>query len=462
MNAIIWYLLYAAMTALTGYTVLCLTSKKRNVTLPLVMALSCALGTGIVSFFLFYLSLVGFSPNRYIIGLISIGSVVLLGGIIYKKKWIYPSLPSLKNISGLDWLFLSLLIVLLSVVIIETVGTPVHNIDAIAIWELKAKVLSQESVKQTDYFTDLTKSYSHLDYPLLLPLYVAGFYSLSGVMESRSAQFAHVFFYLTFLCLLYSALRHYLSRTPVLILLTVYFSAPLLMSQSAAGLADLPLMIFYLGAVMSVGFWRKSHSSKDLLMAALMLAFLCFTKNEGYALAIIICAVLIGQMLLRKEFPYLKKAGLLFLIAAAITLPWFIFLQSIPKTHENYAARLALSGIFSQLNRIPTILHSFFTAVLSLNQWGAFWVVFIAFSIAGARSFKRGAVLFLLSVLCFHGLLYLLVFIITPWDLPVLLGIKTQPLLLLISPIALLIIAAIWKELEPAASVLHNGITHEK
>jgi hypothetical protein len=57
---------------------------------------------------------------------------------------------------------------------------PLVEWDVIAIWALKGKVLLHESVNGSAYFHDVSKAYSHLDYPLLWPLAMSWVWCWAG------------------------------------------------------------------------------------------------------------------------------------------------------------------------------------------------------------------------------------------------------------------------------------------
>jgi hypothetical protein len=74
---------------------------------------------------------------------------------------------------------LAVILVMFLIVLGDSLLMPVYNGDAYAIWVLKAKVLFYEGFRSA-YFRNPNLGYSHLDYPLLIPMLISGVYSILG------------------------------------------------------------------------------------------------------------------------------------------------------------------------------------------------------------------------------------------------------------------------------------------
>src|SRR5262249_37475285 len=57
-----------------------------------------------------------------------------------------------------------------------------------AIWALKAKILLHEPASSSSYFSDLSRAYSHLDYPLLWPLAIAWAWTAVGEADLTAVK----------------------------------------------------------------------------------------------------------------------------------------------------------------------------------------------------------------------------------------------------------------------------------
>ncbi len=86
------------------------------------------------------------------------------------------------------------------------------------------------------------------------------------------------------------------------------------------------------------------------------------------------------------------------------------------------------------------VAPAFFGQMLEFQNAGLFWML-LAFSAAvGWRGFRRLPVLLLWALLLAHQSLYVITFMVTPWDLNVLLPMISPKLLMQTSPAAVLLI----------------------
>src|SRR5262249_46507300 len=129
-------------------------------------------------------------------------------------------------------------------------SAPLLDWDAFAIWGLKAKVVAHEALRPTPaYFHDLTFSYSHLDYPLMLPFLTAGAYAASGAMDDPAAKLVSLFLDSLIVPMLYLGLRWKLSRRAAACLSVIPALLPVMFRLAGGGCADLPLAAFYAGSL---------------------------------------------------------------------------------------------------------------------------------------------------------------------------------------------------------------------
>src|SRR5439155_6948525 len=118
--------------------------------------------------------------------------------------------------------------------------------DAWAIWSLKAKVVTREALNpRPAYFTTLSLSYSHLDYPLLLPFLTAGHFAMQGAMDDRASQSIHFFLYVGLITSVYAISRANLRRPAAMLLTLTTAAIPTLITWAPSGDADLLLMFFF-------------------------------------------------------------------------------------------------------------------------------------------------------------------------------------------------------------------------
>ena len=150
--------------------------------------LSWGLGIVVSTQVLFFASLAGMRPH-WLTGVVTFIALALAA--FTRKQGIHawwgsgssaqPRSQSGSHVS----IILDLALGTIVVVTLFVVGTvcllePLVEWDVLAIWAFKAKILAAEPASATEYFYDISKAYSHPDYPLLWPLAIAWVWSVVG------------------------------------------------------------------------------------------------------------------------------------------------------------------------------------------------------------------------------------------------------------------------------------------
>lgn len=443
-------LVLAAGVLVPGYAVLCGLAGARSMPVSLALGLCLALGAGTLSYAMFLLSLAGLVPSAAAV-LAAIAVAALGIAIAGRSRRVRIDAPT-----PLPRWHEGALVVLLALpcawLVADAVRVPIQNIDAIAIWALKAKVLAREAVGASAYFRDPALSYSHQDYPLLVPFLAATAYGLRGTVDEPIAKLAQGAVFIALLLLLHAGFRRSLSRAASLLLLLLFAASPGMLSQAAGGLADPALMLYYAGSLVALLVWLETSDTSWLSIGALLTAFLVFTKNEGMALAAIHLAVFPlaawqagGRRSVRA---FAVRAGL----ALLLLLPWLWFRAGLPKTHENYGALLRPARIAERLDRVPEILGFLGRTMADPSLWGGLWLLLpIAWLLAWGQGASRDARVLWACLLCHLGV-YVVIFVVTPWDVRALLEAKAYPLLLQASPALLLLLSVQWGSLTTRAA----------
>lgn len=170
--------------------------------------------------------------------------------------------------------------------------------DTVGIWNVRAQYLFAGG---DVWRAAVSPEQSHGDYPLMLPLAVASFWSWVGDSSNLLAPFAIA---LSFLLALVGVVLFGLTATRDRFVGMVGVSAllgvPLVVIWSSALYADVPL-IFFFTAVIVMGSllprWPESRPELLLVIGAL-LAFGAWTKNEGQLFAAVALASLVVVTLL--------------------------------------------------------------------------------------------------------------------------------------------------------------------
>lgn len=443
---------YLVLILFLGYGITSLILKGRKTSLCEIFFLSSAVGAGTLGFILFWLSLLGFKPSALILLCITFSAALIIF-CRYKRSSLLTFTKSSETLPGFyrkNWwvvfpaLFILSLMTIL--VVVNSLLIPLYDIDAFAIWGLKAKVLVYEDLRSASYFYRLPLSFSHLDYPLLVPFLTSGVYATIGGIDDQTGKIIYPLLYLSLMCLSYTALRWKLREKEAFLLCAIMMSLPALIRWSGAGVADMVLTLFYGGSVYYITKFLSGKGSQDLTLAMMFTSFCAFTKNEGLALALINIIVLLFFNL-RAGF---KKRDLM--ISACfvsgvllLLLPWFIWSKDIPRTYENYPSRIDATLFFENISRLKVIIPAFLKQFIYFERWGAFWLLLPVFAVLGWKAFQKQHTIIMWAFFASHIFLYIFIFIITPWDPEHLALMSLERLLLHSTPAVLLLIAFHWE-----------------
>lgn len=439
------YLIFYFLTIITaGFAVVSFILNGQKRPLLETLSLTMLIGAGTVSVIFFWLALLGLKPSRLIIALIF---AVFAGVIIYLRKQqkiaslMIPGKLNRKEcicfgISGLILLFM------FGIVIAQSLTMPLYDIDAYALWGLKAKALYYEGLVDGGLFYQLPLSYSHLNYPLLEPFLVTGVYVSIGQVHDLIGKIIFPFFYIGMAGFIFSSLRWKLQRVPALLLTVMFMSLPAMIRWVGAGKADFPVAVFHALSVFYLVKFIKEEKSADLILALITSVFCAFVKNEGIALAALNIGVFGAfYVLFPFSFKKLKIVGAFVLGIGLLMLPWFFWAHDIPKTHENYPQRIFFIFNTENLTRIKEILGFFTSTFCNFKRWGILWIILPVAALLNHRVCRRRYVLVMWALLILQIALYFYVFIISPWDPKNLADMALERILLHASPLAIFLIA---------------------
>jgi hypothetical protein len=440
--------LYLLLIMLVGLAVLSAILPDRPMSLAQLAALGPAVGAGTMGLLLFWSSLIGFAPSRPLLAIIVVMALTLLVLRQKTNRWPVRFRPNDREKGG-KWIVVPLAAIVIWVAIISAgaVSTPLSDWDAFAIWGFKAKVLAHEALRPTPaYFHDLSLSYSHLDYPLMVPFLTAGAYAAMGTVDDQTGKLVSVFLDVLLVPMVYLGLRWKLRRLPSVCLSAILILLPVMLRLAGAGCADLPLTMFYAGSILYVGRWIDQRQRADLILAILFSAFMAFTKNEGLVLALINGAVMLGFGLYYG--PRRAWIGALFFFAGLLAMDaaWLIWNRSLPRTHEDYGAKLWSSLLVTNLPRLKQIIPLMTVQAAEFQTWGLLWILLVVMVLLGWRAWRRSYVLALWVLLGLHLLSYALVYCVTPWELATLMSMTMDRLLLHTVPAVIFLAGWHWAE----------------
>ena len=443
--------LYLLLIALVGYTVISAIHASNRMTIVQLIGLGPAVGAGTMGLLLFWTSLIGFTPSRNVLAII--GILTLASLLVMKKnhRLVRIKIPAIDWEKGDGWMIAPSLVMLMGLVMIITVAlsSPLSEWDAFAIWGFKAKVLAHEALRPTPAdFHDLTLSYSHLDYPLMVPFLTAGAHAAMGTVDDQTVKLASAFLDVLLVPMVYLGLRWKLRRLPAACLCAILAMLPVMFRYGGVGCADLPLAMFYAGSIFYVARWIDQQQREDLILAILFSAFAAFTKNEGMVLALINGAVILGFELWGGRRRVWGGAAAFFTGLLAMDAAWLIWSRNLPHTHEDYGSKLLSSALVTHLPRLKEIIPAMLVQITEFHVWGLLWIMAVVLALLGWRALARPYVMALWILLGLHLMSYALAYIVTPWDLGMLMPMTMNRLLLHTVPAVILLAGWHWAELE--------------
>lgn len=187
--------------------------------------------------------------------------------------------------------------------------------DAFAIWNLHARFLFLGGPHWRDAFSPLIP-WSHPDYPLLLPAFIAHFWTFLG--HDSPAVPAVVGFLFTFATvgLLCSSLFILRGRLPAMLGGLALLSTPAFFEVGAWQYSDIPLGFFFLATVALcclrenlASLYPEHRFSGILVLAGLAAGLATWTKNEGL---LFFCAMILARIviLMRRGEPRQDPAAI--------------------------------------------------------------------------------------------------------------------------------------------------------
>jgi len=288
--------------------------------------------------------------------------------------------------------------------------------DGLFVWGIKARYFFATGGVPQTYFSDLSRDWSHIDYPFLLPVSEALVYRAAGVADERLIMVVIAAFFISMLVLLHELVRFWRGEGMALVAILVLLTIPALWSFAGQGMADLPLAVFVLAGGGLVATWlERPGSLRQLVLGALLLAMAVWVKREGL-MAWAAAGVAVGVWALMasvraRRLAWRPVAG--YLAPVLVLVPWLADLALHHVVDRNYA-RLSLGWLVQHGHRLPVLAHALLAELTRLPNWGLAWVLVAAALVLSPplRSSARG---FLLWVVAAHLLSLPLIYTFSTW-----------------------------------------------
>lgn len=273
--------------------------------------------------------------------------------------------------TGLAWGTLALEVVRN---VVASFGSPL-GWDGLVDWAFKANVVFLSGGIPASYFMDLSREWSHLDYPWLIPLNEAWVYFLTGGMNDKAIKLLFASFDTALLLLVFFAGRRWLSAEASFVITALFALVPALDSWAMTGYADVPLAALWLAAAICFCDWLQSSRAADLLLSGIFAALAAWTKNEGLVLLAFQSAAVAAVVLQRRNQRLLAQAAAYAAACAVVIGPWLALRQHYHLPNSDFLA-VTLANTLDHLDRLPLVAVMTLQELTNVQDWGLLWLVF--------------------------------------------------------------------------------------
>jgi hypothetical protein len=178
-----------------------------------------------------------------------------------------------------------LLAAVLVIGLVDAGVRPIQDWDAWSIWTRKAIVLTSDGLDPR-FFAGGAYEFSHLDYPILLPLFESIHFRAMGVADTQAI---HACIWVLYVASL-GAIAYLGSRIARIwvwlpIVLALAFGSQFY-GQILTAYADVPMALLAAPGLLCIGLWLRDQDRRHLALGMLLVAAAASTKNEGMTLAI--------------------------------------------------------------------------------------------------------------------------------------------------------------------------------
>ncbi len=401
--------LFYFIEALLGYLLVKRIAPNLNIYLSL--GLSFTLGSGLLVFLLFILSVCGLPLNSLAIVIVSLASVFL--SLILSLKRVPCMLKDLREITDTvvaKYTFLEILLfaaasVLLLSVLFQAVTTAFNMNDEFSYWGVAAyRIFSSGTVNLKNIiFTDFEK------YPLYLPINAAIPSILRGYFSENFSRMA-TFITLPFLLLLmFGAIKDLglKYKENILFMILIVTSGRIFTRFSGILYADSPFAYFYTAAttVFALSLNVKDLKQKRRLyfLSGLLFSLTTWVKVEGLMIvaATIAFGLLVELVGKRSEQIYDTIKNFLYIVVPAVFIPliWILYGNLANLGQSGWTTKLFANTEFAMSN-LGTILDSMRILAFSLPLYSGFWLLASVALVVGLVFFwKDKRVLFLSGII---------------------------------------------------------------
>lgn len=341
------------------------------------------MGLGTTAILMGVLSLMGLPWTSWSVGagMLILGIIASVGALLVKKRGLEVDGPAPHGIverSPVAWIADAMtMITTLGYGMMATVA-PSAEYDFVGIWGVKGRLFWQAGGIDWNTLRDPYLSYSHHDYPILLPLILDYLAVAAGYWNDAAIGLLYVAFALATLVMLRSALREATGSAAMASIATLGLTGAA--CSPYIGIAEGPLIAFGTGAFLVLRRGMRDENSGAVRLGAVLLGLGALSKNEGLAWLV---AVAVSFMLAHQKHRWRSLSALW--PAAALAMLWIV-----PRTVLRLSTDLAEGSV---INRVWQHLHQLDVYFVTLQTYPIgkplFWMgVLIALALTAQRAVR--------------------------------------------------------------------------
>ena len=315
-----------------------------------------------------------------LLGAVTIVSLIL--GLLGLRRYLHqrgqerPAVEWPLPVGWLEWM-LCAVIACQCILLLRFAWTTAIGWDGLMVWESKARIaFSNGGRLPVAYFPDVTRVWTHSNYPLMIPLIETWVYLWLGACNQFWVRVIFPFFYFAALILLYSGAAQVSGRRWVgLLTASLLFFVPFVTVSDYnvfTGYADFPLAVFYLAAVVYLIRFARDPAHSWFALFAVYAGALPWIKQEGtflWLFAMLVAAV----EFVRKAKPRLivltALPGIIVIVGWKVALHWLQAIQS-----QDYLP-ITAANVIHNAPRIGTIADAVVLELCTVSSWSLLWII---------------------------------------------------------------------------------------
>lgn len=254
-------------------------------------------------------------------------------------------------------------------VLVAAVVLPLHRWDAWAIWDLKARAFLHH-MSILPFLEDAAQGYSHLDYPVLMPLTGTFLYLVLG----RSSDIVIIIpaaFYIAALGIFWGFVKRRSKGATAPLLTLGLATLPPFVHWSLSFHAETPLIFFCLTSWIAFFEFLEERDSSYLVLTGLSAGLGTQMREEGLFLILPQAAIMLGLWWRGSQSPVaivLRFFAPILLMAA----PWTLY-RSIWSPHgAGTTSAENIARVFENTGQIPALFTVVGSWLTNSSQLGAF------------------------------------------------------------------------------------------